>query len=192
MCRKRISVWCRQATKSNSVVNQELWERIKAQFPDQVKLRCEGLSSVQDSDEFSSVVPVHQFAEPGEILKEFEAEQHKLSHHDEQKRMEEEKASADLIAQLQQEEENKRAIEMEKIRLEDEALARTLSQQKESRVLRPSTAIQTPPSSRKRPRKSSDTATPAPKRAINTFFSSRPTSEETTSASVSRCSPKSS
>ena len=51
MCRKRISVWCRQATKSNSVVNQELWERIKAQFPDQVKLRCEGLSSVQDSDE---------------------------------------------------------------------------------------------------------------------------------------------
>ena len=50
----------------------------------------------------SSVVPVHQFAEPGEILKEFEAEQHKLSHHDEQKRMEEEKASADLIAQLQQ------------------------------------------------------------------------------------------
>jgi len=49
----------------------------------------------------STVVPVHQFAEPGEILKEFEAEQHKLSHQDEQRRMEEEKASADLIAQLQ-------------------------------------------------------------------------------------------
>lgn len=51
MCRKRISVWCRQATKNNSVVDKELWERIKTEFPDQVKLRCEGSSNVQEPDE---------------------------------------------------------------------------------------------------------------------------------------------
>ena len=48
------------------------------------------------------IVPMHQFAEPGEILKEFEAEQHKLSKQEEDRRKEEERASVDLIAQLQQ------------------------------------------------------------------------------------------
>lgn len=51
MCRKRISVWCRQATKNNTIVDKELGERIKAEFPDQVKLKCEGSSIVQDIDE---------------------------------------------------------------------------------------------------------------------------------------------
>lgn len=37
MCRKRISVWCRQATKTNTVINTVLWERIQAQFPDLVE-----------------------------------------------------------------------------------------------------------------------------------------------------------
>ena len=51
LCRKRISVWCRQAAKNNTVVNIDLWERIKAQFPDKVKTKFEGASEVEDSEE---------------------------------------------------------------------------------------------------------------------------------------------
>lgn len=36
MCRKRISVWCRQATKTNTVINEVLWQQIQAQFPELV------------------------------------------------------------------------------------------------------------------------------------------------------------
>jgi hypothetical protein len=43
---------------------------------------------------------MHQFAEPGELLKEFEKEQERQSKEEEERRKEEEKASADLIAQL--------------------------------------------------------------------------------------------
>ncbi len=43
---------------------------------------------------------MHQFAEPGELLKEFEKEQERQRKEEEERRKEEEKASADLIAQL--------------------------------------------------------------------------------------------
>ena len=46
---------------------------------------------------------MHQFAEPGELLKEFEAEQERLQREEEERRLEEEKASADLIAQFERE-----------------------------------------------------------------------------------------
>lgn len=36
MCRKRISVWCRQATKTNTVINEVLWQQIQVQFPELV------------------------------------------------------------------------------------------------------------------------------------------------------------
>jgi hypothetical protein len=65
--------------------------------------------------------------------------------------------------------------ELERIRLADEALALELSGREDNiRKLRRSTIIQTPPSSRKRPRKTSSDAksTPAAKK-INKFFSSK-------------------
>ena len=49
MCRKRISVWCRQS-KNTSIVDEKLWERIKEQFPDKVTARLEG----KDSDDCES------------------------------------------------------------------------------------------------------------------------------------------
>ena len=45
---------------------------------------------------------MHQFAEPGEILKEFEAENQRIAREEEERRKEEEEASANLIAELQQ------------------------------------------------------------------------------------------
>lgn len=49
---------------------------------------------------------MHQFAEPGELLKEFEIEQDRRKKEEEDRRKEEEKASADLIAQLAKEQVN--------------------------------------------------------------------------------------
>jgi hypothetical protein len=37
MCRKRISIWCRQATKTNTVINEALWLQIQNQFPEFVE-----------------------------------------------------------------------------------------------------------------------------------------------------------
>ncbi len=44
---------------------------------------------------------MHQFAEPGEVGKEFEAAQERQRREEEERRLEEEKASADLLAALQ-------------------------------------------------------------------------------------------
>jgi hypothetical protein len=37
MCRKRISVWCRQAAKTNTIVNETMWEQIQVQFPELIE-----------------------------------------------------------------------------------------------------------------------------------------------------------
>lgn len=50
MCRKRISVWCRQATKNNTVVNERLWEKIQAQFPELVESQNEGKEEKDSED----------------------------------------------------------------------------------------------------------------------------------------------
>ena len=50
MCRKRISVWCRQATKTNTIVNEILKERIQAQFPELVESQSEG-KDVKDTED---------------------------------------------------------------------------------------------------------------------------------------------
>lgn len=50
MCRKRISVWCRQATKTNTVVNEVLWQRIQAQFPELVEAQNEGKDEKDTED----------------------------------------------------------------------------------------------------------------------------------------------
>jgi hypothetical protein len=42
MCRKRISVWCRQATKTNTVINEILWGQIQNQFPELVEAQNDG------------------------------------------------------------------------------------------------------------------------------------------------------
>jgi hypothetical protein len=130
MCRKRFSVWCRQATKDNKIVNEDLWARIQAQFPDQVKAALEGNEEVvaEEGNIFVIFVvnsilifyfPVllikypdfpavtnHQFAEPGELKKEYEAEQARLRQEEEEQRKKEEKASADILAELAREQVN--------------------------------------------------------------------------------------
>lgn len=193
MCRKRISVWCRQATKTNSVINEVLWQQIQAQFPELVASQNGDGKDEKDVEDFFPTVPMHQFAEPGELLKEFEIEQERRRREEEERRKEEEKASADLIAELAKEQaELARAeAELERIRQADEALALELAEKEDNiRKLRGSRIVQTPISSRKRPRKmSSDSKTTPAAKKINKFFPSRSNENDEPSRSPSAFAP---
>lgn len=187
MCRKRISVWCRQGVKGGaSLVNESLWRRILKTFPDRVRCRTEGREEDRDPDEYCPVVAMHQFAAPGEILQEFEAERRRVGAEEERRRLDEERASAQLLAQAEAE---AAQLELQKRMMEeDEALAQRLSVCHSPRhvssdaaaAAEAATTLKTPASvSRKRPRKSPSgsaaaNATPtSAKRTIGSFFQSR-------------------
>ena len=53
MCRKRISVWVRHATKSNSLINQTLWKKIQTTFPERIQARTNGEGDCPDDGKFS-------------------------------------------------------------------------------------------------------------------------------------------
>ena len=54
ICRMRISVWARRASRQNKLVDEKRWEEIKTAFPDAVRRRLEGKdeSSSEDDDDF--------------------------------------------------------------------------------------------------------------------------------------------
>ncbi|MEQ2213559.1 hypothetical protein XENOCAPTIV_016911 [Xenoophorus captivus] len=47
MCRKRVSTWVRHNSKKNTLVDQELWDRIQTTFP----LQCQRRLSGQDVED---------------------------------------------------------------------------------------------------------------------------------------------
>ena len=44
-CRRRVSSWARYRTRTNSLVNMELWEIIQKHYPKECKLRAAGQES---------------------------------------------------------------------------------------------------------------------------------------------------
>merc|ERR550519_798094 len=68
-CKKRFSTWSRKATKDKTLVDKELWELIQKKFPDQVKLRMDGL---EDDEDYFPPVAIHNFEEQGAIKEEFD------------------------------------------------------------------------------------------------------------------------
>jgi len=116
VCRKRLSVWARKASKENKLVSQVIWKFMKEKFKDEVESREIG-EDVLDPDEVLPCVPNHLFAEQGEIKSEFEAclAKENLEREIEQKR--EEEKSKDLIEKLKAEydQEQKQATEDEQL-----------------------------------------------------------------------------
>ena len=132
ICRLRISTWSRNASNSNTLINQARWEQIQRKFPNEIKVRMEGKTAQVISDSIekykksgvmddtyktavafsssqtsvsSSKKTVH-CAEPGEIRSEY---LEYLKREEEKKRIEkenEEKLSLELIQKLVQEEES--------------------------------------------------------------------------------------
>ena len=49
MCRLRISIWVRNNTKSNTLINKQRWELIKSLFPERVQRRLNGCDDLESS-----------------------------------------------------------------------------------------------------------------------------------------------
>jgi len=102
VCRIRLSVWCRRATKNHSLINQPLWNYIQEKFQSLVKSHQEG-SDLIDPDETHPCLPNHLFAKEGEIKSEFEAVIEREAEERARREREEEEQSKELIKKLEQE-----------------------------------------------------------------------------------------
>lgn len=127
LCRKRVSTWARLHSRTNTLVDQQLWTRIQTSFPQQCQRRLNGQDAVTEDDLGASARPP-RVCQPGELRQEYEAQVSKLT---EEKRMleeEERKASEEYIQRLLAEEEEQQEQERRR-REEDERLARLLNNQ---------------------------------------------------------------
>jgi len=99
-CRARISTWCRKATIEKTLINQKLWDFIRERFKESVEARLAG-NDHTDADDLFPCRPMHQFAETGEVKKEFQNWLEEEVKQEEKKKKEEVKKSAELILQLE-------------------------------------------------------------------------------------------
>lgn len=130
-CRRRVSSWARYRSRTNSLVNMELWEIIQKHYPKECKLRASGQESKEIVDDYQ---PVRLLSKPGELRREYEEEISKVEAERRACEEEENKASEEYIQRLLAEEEEeekrqaeKRHREMEEQLKSDEELARRLS-----------------------------------------------------------------
>uniref|UniRef100_A0A2H6N5I4 RING-type E3 ubiquitin transferase n=1 Tax=Micrurus carvalhoi TaxID=3147026 RepID=A0A2H6N5I4_9SAUR len=129
-CRRRVSSWARYNTRNNTLINLELWEKIKKHFPEECQRRING----QDLENYLHMPqPIHCLSKPGELKKEYEAEITKVEAERRALEQEESKASEEYIQRLLAEEEEEQRLTEEKkktiadqLQL-DEVLARELS-----------------------------------------------------------------
>ncbi|CAL1532710.1 unnamed protein product [Lymnaea stagnalis] len=108
ICRMRISVWARKASKSNTLIDQVKWQYIKEAFPLEVQHRLEGEDYDDEESDFqedheTQLRKLKEISRPGEIRQEYEAALEKLQRQREEEAKREEEASAALIRALQQE-----------------------------------------------------------------------------------------
>uniref|UniRef100_A0A8C6XSI7 RING-type E3 ubiquitin transferase n=1 Tax=Naja naja TaxID=35670 RepID=A0A8C6XSI7_NAJNA len=129
-CRRRVSSWARYNTRNNTLINLELWEKIKKHFPEECQRRING----QDLENYLHMPqPIHCLSKPGELKKEYEAEITKVEAERRALEQEESKASEEYIQRLLAEEEEEQRLTEEKKKeradqlLLDEVLARELS-----------------------------------------------------------------
>lgn len=117
LCRRRVAVWVRHHSRSNTLVNETLWAQIQATFPRQ---------KLQD-DHYE---PLHcpRLSEPGALRREYEDQVFKLTQERRELEDQENKASEAYIQRLLAEE-DQRQREIKLRQEEDERLARLLSQE---------------------------------------------------------------
>ncbi|XP_074860096.1 E3 ubiquitin-protein ligase RNF168 [Carettochelys insculpta] len=129
-CRRRVSSWARYNARKNTLVNWELWERIKQNYPEECQRRVNGQDLEED---ICTSQPLHQLSKPGELRQEYEAEISKVEAERRAHEQEESKASEEYIQRLLAEDEEEHRLaeerqrEMEKQLKRDEELAWELS-----------------------------------------------------------------
>ncbi|XP_012934808.1 uncharacterized protein LOC101849113 [Aplysia californica] len=192
ICRLRISVWARKASKQNNLVDEAKWQAIQRAFPGKVQRRLDEKDVSEDDDENeddyeTQLRRLKELSKPGEIRQEYEAALQKLQRQREEEAKKEAEASEALIRVLQEEEE----LEMEtweRERQETDLLGRLAAEQLDQRTNigareKESLSTSVPPTSHKKGNrkvkgksKPSTSQSTSPNLTLNTFFNSVPRS----------------
>ncbi|XP_058800407.1 titin-like [Phymastichus coffea] len=132
LCRQRLGSWLRAATKSENLVNAELWQLIRRSFPRELDQAASvtavaGTSSTGHSvaavDFDAGFIPKKILSAAGEIRREYEI-QLQLAQEEMQRQQEKERlASEVLIRKLQEDEEQEKLM----LLAQDQLLAKTLA-----------------------------------------------------------------
>ena len=89
--------------QSKTIVNEDLWKFVKERFSAHVQSRMEGIDNL-DVDEVFPCLPIHQFAEHGDIRTEFENELEKVREEERLRKEQEEQLGESLAQELEREE----------------------------------------------------------------------------------------
>ncbi|ODN03493.1 hypothetical protein Ocin01_03164 [Orchesella cincta] len=139
-CRCRLGIWSRRVSKSQTHLDEPLWNRIQAEFPKLVEARLKDLDSPDIlEDEWSPLFEDHEntnpvrtiidgtiCTEPGEVRAELLQIQEEHEKDIERKRLLEEAASVELIRKMQEEEKNQRLTFNSSLEEEDFLFAKRL------------------------------------------------------------------
>ncbi|XP_030055855.1 E3 ubiquitin-protein ligase RNF169 [Microcaecilia unicolor] len=129
LCRLRVSSWARRCARDNTLVDGELWERVRLSHPERCRRRRlslekeTGLEPPSDEPDFLFRAPI-KLSKPGELREEYESQLRKLK----EEKKQEEIASEELIHKLLQEETEEEKRRMQEQLRKDELLAIKLSQ----------------------------------------------------------------
>ncbi|XP_067897930.1 E3 ubiquitin-protein ligase rnf168 [Heterodontus francisci] len=132
LCRRRLSNWARTKARGGNLVNTELQEQIRQQFP-------QHRSEEPRDGEVDRLCPRPQLCKPGEVRQEYEEQISKLKAERHAREEEELRASEDFIQKLLAEEQQQQRLYEEQQRKEmdeqlkrDEKLAKMLSKEMNS------------------------------------------------------------
>ncbi|XP_074030853.1 uncharacterized protein isoform X2 [Leptinotarsa decemlineata] len=120
LCRLRIASWMRRVKKESKLVNEEFWEAIQKNFPEQIERKRIGV------DDNLEEKPEIRVSHPGEIRKEYELQKQKEDEEFRKLQEAELKASEELIKKLKDEEDYQQAVIEEKLKM-DEQVAKKLA-----------------------------------------------------------------
>ncbi|XP_011496974.1 PREDICTED: uncharacterized protein LOC105361480 [Ceratosolen solmsi marchali] len=129
LCRQRVGSWLRNATKTESLVNIELWHLIRRRFPDELELAV-GESSGDgavgiDLDLHSEFNTKKIISAAGEIRREYEVQLQMAKEETWRQQEKERLASETFIQKIQEEEEQHKLMQL----AQDQLLAKTLAKQ---------------------------------------------------------------
>ncbi|XP_041498361.1 E3 ubiquitin-protein ligase RNF168-like [Microtus oregoni] len=118
-CRTPVSSWALDHTHINSLINEELWQRIQAQYPEECKQR--------DPEEeqpswwvLSDALPAQVLSKPGELRKEYEEEMMKMEAERQDTMERQTRASEEYIRQLLAEDMEKERLWAEMLRMREQ------------------------------------------------------------------------
>ncbi|KAK2579671.1 hypothetical protein KPH14_011594 [Odynerus spinipes] len=133
LCRVRVGSWLRTATKSETLVNNGLWELIRAKFPKEVEDKYNGDEGEIELDTGLSTTNKILSA-AGEIRREYEAQLRVAEEEIRRQRENEEIASEALIRKIQVDEEQQQFMQIAQDQLLAQSLAKKQLAEKQKEV----------------------------------------------------------